>query len=162
MKQISYSKYCVSLHKARVNDKKAYLNCNAPFEKDGTKYFQSNEGISYLHEDGFMGGLCRTSKGSERLAELHQQHRIKLSGYFLECYEGKLSSMYAKQGFKVVSRIAFDPQFAPKGWEDDDQLQKLPDVVFMSLHKADEVVFYEYQNAYNHASSSKNIHTTKG
>ncbi|MEI6084435.1 MAG: hypothetical protein WCS70_09060 [Verrucomicrobiota bacterium] len=41
---------------------------------------------------------------------------------------GKLPDLYAKYGFRPVSRVAFDPQYAPEGWNESFGR---PDVVFM-------------------------------
>jgi hypothetical protein len=37
-------------------------------------------------------------------------------GYMLECFEGKLSALYAAHGFSESSRSSWDDEYAPKGW----------------------------------------------
>jgi hypothetical protein len=47
----------------------------------------------------------------------------------LDCFDGKLPGIYGKLGFVETSRIAWDDQYAPKGW--DYEKDGRPDVVFM-------------------------------
>lgn len=161
MYSISHQAYLIFLKRA-INNPRVKNNVTLVDHKRGNSYFCSQQGISYLKCDGFMGGLCRFKQGSENLIKIHQQHRIKLGGYFLECYEGKLSEMYGEQGFKTVVKLKFNPQFAPDGWEYDKDLKVQPNVVFMSLYEVPTVWTDDYKTAYTYASISKNISTSKG
>lgn len=155
MQLINYNQYITELKKQILTNKKVALNCSIPSHQTDTKYFKSEQGISYLRKDGFMGGLCRTEKGSENVAKLHQTERIERGGYFLECYDGKLVEIYLKQGFKIVSKLTFNKEFAPKGWEQDNQLKNKPDVVFMSRYVTTSRRFSDYESAYNFAKNTK-------
>ena len=78
----------------------------------------------------------------------HQNFRISEGGYFLECFEGVLSEIYKKQGFKVVARLKFDENFAPLNWEKNEVLKNKPDIVFMSLFSVDKIeTFEKYEQA---------------
>lgn len=158
MKQINYNEYISLLKEAIANNSKVALNCSLIDNDVSRIYLKSEEGCSFLSHDYFLGGLFRFKEGNENLTSLHQQERIKLGGYFLECYEGVLSDFYAKNGFKIVSRVIFNPEFAKKGWELDSVLKHKPNVVFMSLYEVSEKYFIRYKNnyneAYNYAKSS--------
>lgn len=161
MLNITHTEYTNFLNRAMKDNPKVKLNLNVTEPNEWNRYFCSQQGISYLKHDGFMGGLCRVKEGDEKIAKLHQDHRIKLGGYFLECYDGKLTKIYSKQGFKVVARVKFNEEFAPEGWEQDKDLKSKPDVIFMSLYDVPTIQTNDYNKAYKYASSSKNISTTE-
>jgi hypothetical protein len=151
---ITYTEYVKRLLIATKNSKLVYLNCDVPEDTQGTQYFTSREGISYLKADGFMGGLCRFKEGKENLTKIHQQHRISLGGFFLDCYEGKLSEMYKAQDFHTVCRVPFKESYAKEGWE--EYLSHKPNVLLMSLDDKSEKIAIDYEYAYEYASSRTN------
>lgn len=63
---------------------------------------------------------------------------IKLGGTQLDAFEGFLTESYKKHGFVEVRRVAWNEEFRPAGWKDE---QGTPDVVYMELsqEKKDEV-----------------------
>lgn len=44
---------------------------------------------------------------------------LSAGGDRLDCFDGFLSALYPMFGFIPVSRVAFDPLFAPDGWRDE-------------------------------------------
>lgn len=48
-------------------------------------------------------------------------------GNRLDCFDGFLSVLYPMFGFIPVSRVMFDPRFAPEGWRDEFGT---PDIIF--------------------------------
>ena len=151
MKQITYNEYIALLDKAILNNPKVALNCSKPLNDVSRIYFKSLEGCSFLDANYYFGGLFRFAEGKENLTELHLKNALANGGYFLECYEGVLSDMYAKQGFSIVSRIYFEPKQAKKGWELDSVLSTQPNVVFMSLFPTTAKWFVRYKDNYGHA-----------
>jgi len=133
--QIKFSQYCKMLEIAKDKFKTVSLNVSKPNDTKGNKYFQSLEGCSILTIKGELCGLFRFKKGTEKVAKIHQFHRINLGGYWLNCYRGKLDKIYKSQGFKVISAIEFNPEFAPIGWKNDEILKNQPDIFFMVLNK---------------------------
>jgi hypothetical protein len=154
MKEISYLEYSELLKEVRANNKLAYLNCCFIADIEGSTYLKSDQGISYLRPDGFMGGLCRIKEGFESVSVFHQRFRIQLGGFFTECYDTALVDLYSKQGFKVIARVDFNPEFAEKGWEKDKSLILKPDVVFLSLFNRPVIQGASYVNAYDYALKS--------
>lgn len=55
---------------------------------------------------------------------------IAAGGRTLDCYDGYLPGYYSQFGFKEDSRMKFNPDFAPPGWDFDKN--GMPDIVFMS------------------------------
>ena len=153
IKQINYHQYMTLLLKARSGNLRNYVNCTIPEDKRGTTYLKSEEGISYLRPDGFLGGMCRIKKGVERITDLHQVYRLMLGGHFLECYDGKLVEMYKNNGFHIVGRMGFDIDYAQKGWQFTKLVMK-PDVVFMSLYDKPLKRSVSYDLLYDYAGST--------
>lgn len=149
MKNIDFDRYRQLLETAKVFDPRVCLHLDDVTDDEQRFYFESEEGISYLNADGFLGGLARFKAGNEDVGRTHQEHRILLGGTFLNCYDGKLVALYKRRGFYVVARIPFDKAFAPEGWELDSDLVKRPDVVFMGLDRRRSEGFDNYFYAYN-------------
>jgi uncharacterized protein len=55
---------------------------------------------------------------------------IEAGGNTLDCYEGHLSEYYHQFGFEEDSRMKFNREFAPEGWDFDKYGE--PDIIFMS------------------------------
>ncbi|MCW4027632.1 MAG: hypothetical protein NWE76_09140 [Candidatus Bathyarchaeota archaeon] len=55
-------------------------------------------------------------------------------GKYMDAYATKLEEIYVEAGFKPVSRVDFNSEFAPDGWDaDNSPLKGEPDVVFFTL-----------------------------
>jgi uncharacterized protein len=54
---------------------------------------------------------------------------IEHGGRTLDCYAGFLPDYYHQFGFEEDQRMKFNPEFAPEGWDPEDDS---PDIVFMS------------------------------
>ena len=134
IQEITFSQYVEILTTAKKTNKKIRLNVSTPQNVEGNRYFKSLEGCSILSHNGELCGLFRFKKGSENVAKIHQEKRISLGGYWLNCYAGVLDKKYKCQGFKIVSTLDFNPNFAPKGWELDKVLKDKPKILFMTLN----------------------------
>lgn len=108
-------------------------------DEGGTLLMAENgEFGGYVKADGYMGGLFKDPNTSEKaVAKQLQDFRIKLGGTHFDAYgvnsetgKGtKLESLYIKNGFVPVSRMKFNPESAPEGYE-QGTLNTEPDVVF--------------------------------
>lgn len=134
IKEINFNEYVQILETAKETNGKIRLNVSTPENIKGNRYFKSLEGCSILSSKGELCGLFRFKKGTENVAKLHQEKRISLGGFWLNCYEGKLDKIYEKNGFHVVSKLPFNPEFAPKNWQKDEILKNKPFILFMSLN----------------------------
>ena len=153
LKEITFDEYTDIFNRVSKNVAKVRMNSTPPNYSDGIRFFKSSEGISYLGSDGYMGGLVRFNfANKENLSKQHQEQRIFKGGTFLDCYDGKLVELYKKQGFRVVARLPFNGDYAPKDWEEDEFLKYRPDVVFLSINQSIKIIYTnDYQEAYNHA-----------
>ena len=153
IKKITFERYLYLYEVAKLKFPKISLNLDEPTKDEKSLYFESLQGCSVL-KNGLLCGLFRYKEGKEQAAKIHQMHRIKLGGFYLECYEGVLSDIYKKQGFEIVSKIPFNPNFARKGWKEDKEILKKPYVVFMSLYGVDQndvQICENYEDAENFA-----------
>lgn len=163
---ISRTEYMLELIRQRHLSLDVRLNVSKDVPTEAI-FLKSKEGMSYVRTDGYLGGLFRFKDGYEKVAKLHQDVRIKLGGYWLDCYEGKLSKEYEKRGFKIVSKLDFSEEEAPEGWDKSNQTINKPNVVFMSLFVKDghTPILYPsryYEQAKDFALFSKNICASKG
>lgn len=59
---------------------------------------------------------------------------VSMGATKLDAFEGPLTEMYSRFGFKETSRSAWDPEQAPADW--DYEARGTPDVVFMAIDEA--------------------------
>ena len=107
---------------------------------EGGKLFMTEDGKAgaYVKKDGYMGGLFK-QPGADRTqaSKVLQDARIEAGGKFFDAFginveSGKgtnLEDIYIKNGFRPIARMTFNPEFAPKGWENTN-LKNRPDNVF--------------------------------
>lgn len=88
-----------------------------------------NGGMGIVTRDGNMSGMFKYNENSKGTAEAVQKARVKLGGVKLDNFDGYLTKLYEKNGFRVVSRVPFNKEHAPEGW--NEELHGTPDVVYM-------------------------------
>ena len=107
---------------------------------EGGKLFLTSDGKAgaYVTADGYMGGLFKDPNSDKNQAsKALQEVRTKAGGKFFDAFginpetgDGTtLEEIYVKNGFRPVARMPFDPDMAPKGWENTTLASK-PDNVF--------------------------------
>ena len=150
MTKLNNMQYNEIIALCRANNARVRANVSEREYKQGDKYYISTSAVSGLSSDGFMFGLCKFGQYFGANVGLHQQTRIEQGGYFLECYEGKLSKMYKENGFHIVARVPWDDQYLAAG-----ELKHKPDIVFMSLYNHDTINADTYEHGYEVAKNSK-------
>lgn len=109
--------------------------------------YESGNYKMYLTEDGLTGAAMKTDGDlvslfkdpSSELKGINYSYialMVSQGGTKGDAFDTVLPTMYSKMGFKFVSRVAFNEEYAPPGW--DYELFKnfnngRPDVVFMVL-----------------------------
>lgn len=88
-----------------------------------------NDGMGIVTSDGNMTGLFKYDSKAKGTAESVQKARIALGGVKLDNFDGYLTKLYEKNGFRVVSRVKFNKEYAPEGW--NEETHGTPDVVYM-------------------------------
>lgn len=88
-----------------------------------------NGGMGIITEDGNMEGLFKYDSNAKGSAESVHRARVKLGAIKGDNFDGYITKLSKKVGFRVVSRLAFNEELAPDGW--NKEKHGTPDVVFM-------------------------------
>ena len=146
-----------NIHGASVHayDKEDYKNM---------KLFVSGDGMSGLavKKDGDIVSVFRNPKTDKKVFANLFSLAIANGGKKLDCFDTVLPRLYSAYGFKVASRLKWDDEYAPEGW-DKDIYKKYnngePDVVFMYYDEDNPMAFaektYEDYNINNNPEYSK-------
>lgn len=115
-----------------------------------------NGGMGIVTEDGNMIGMFKYDKNAKNTTQAVQEARIQKGGVKLDNYDGYLTKLYQKNGFRVVARLPFNKEFAPEDWS--EEMHGTPDVVFMVYDpqnklKIEEKIFEDYDEASNYRDS---------
>ena len=115
-----------------------------------------NGGMGIVTEDGNMIGMFKYDKNAINTAQAVQEARIQKGGVKLDNYDGYLTKLYQKNGFRVAARLPFNKEFAPEDWS--EEVNGTPDVVFMVYDpqnklKIEEKIFEDYDEASNYRDS---------
>ena len=115
-----------------------------------------NGGMGIVTEDGNMIGMFKYDKNAKNTAQAVQEARIQKGGVKLDNYDGYLTKLYQKNGFRVAARLPFNKEFAPEDWS--EEVSGTPDVVFMVYDpqnklKIEEKIFEDYDEASNYRDS---------
>lgn len=131
------NEYLSRLNKIKEEDPTNYWSVDVPsleIVKDAVQNDRLAEvegGMGIVTTDGNLIGLFKDNLNAKNVAKDLQEIRVKKGGYKLDNFDGKLTKIYEKNGFRVVSRLAFNEEMVSdlKGY--DKKLHGTPDVVFM-------------------------------
>lgn len=118
--------------RAQREHPRGYALDNKPdsfFMDEGTRLFMSPDGnvLAAVSADGTLNSVVRMPEGSK--ADLHRVLSDAAPvATKLDAFE-TITPLYARYGFYETGRVAFDPQYAPPGW--NYARDGRPDVVFM-------------------------------
>jgi hypothetical protein len=107
-------------------------------------------GMGIVTNDGNMIGMFKYDKESKGTAKAVQEERVKLGGIKLDNFDGYLTQLYQKNGFRVVSRVPFNEEYSPDDW--NKEKHGTPDVVAMVYDPNNELnieekTFEDYDEA---------------
>ena len=148
--------YITDLQDAKKSDPETYWSVDYVSEeaaKEGTVITTEDGGV-VVSKDGDIKGLFKkASSKSVGVAKVLLERAIKSGGVKLDNFDiPYLTKMYKNAGFRVVSRIPFDEQFAPDGWNKDKH--GTPDVVAMVYDPNNELNIEEKKfESYDEAMS---------
>lgn len=94
------------------------------------RIIKTEGGMAMVKADGDIVGIFKDVAGQKGVASRLLKEAINKGGTKLDNYDGYLTKIYEENGFKVASRIPFDPAKAPKDMPAAEKAKK-PDVVFM-------------------------------
>lgn len=122
-----YLKRITAVKQANPQD---YWSVDIPSREvvENSTIVKNDGGMALVTQDGNLIGLFK-DKNVKGVAKDLQEQRVALGGIKLDNYDGYLTKLYQKNGFRVVSRTAFDEIYAQEGW--NKELHGTPDVVAM-------------------------------
>jgi len=124
--------------------------------KKGT-LIKTEGGQAIVKADGDIVGLFKTPGTTEKgVAGKLLDKAVEAGGTKLDNFDNHLTPIYEKAGFRVVSRMKFNEEYAPEGW--NKEKHGTPDVVAMVYDpakklKIEEKSFTDYDKAMSYRDS---------
>ncbi len=124
--------------------------------KKGT-LIETEGGQAIVKADGDIVGLFKTPGTTEKgVAGKLLDKAVEAGGTKLDNFDNHLTPIYEKAGFRVVSRMKFNEEYAPEGW--NKEKHGTPDVVAMVYDPAkkltiEEKSFTNYDKAMDYRNS---------
>lgn len=120
------------LNETKESDPKQYWsvdNVSLEDAKQGT-VIKTEAGYGFVSQDGDIKGVFKANKESaEKTGDEVLKKAVKAGGIKLDNFDGYLTKIYERNGFRIASRIPFNEEYAPEGWE--KEAHGTPDVVAM-------------------------------
>ena len=114
----------------------ASVAMEVPEEYARSRLFLSDDGTKgFALTDGNIHALFNTPGTGKHSAQAMVNLAVAEGGNRLDAFDTVLPELYSYQGFRAVSRIAFDPEFAPADWSTEKYAKfndGKPDIVFMA------------------------------
>lgn len=126
------NQYLSDLQETKQSNPEQYWSVDSVTEeaaKEGTVITDEDGGV-VVSKDGDIKGLFKkaTSK-AKGVAQKLLQKAVEAGGIKLDNFDNYLTPVYEKAGFRVVSRVPFNEEYAPEGW--NKEKHGTPDVVAM-------------------------------
>lgn len=163
--------YIQSIEKVKTESPEKFWSVDRPFQKeDGTiddvqlnkaaeegRIIKTESGFGVVGEDGDIKGVFKADLNStEKTGDKVIQEAIKKGGIKLDNFAlPNLMKIYERNGFREVSRLPFNEEYAPEGWTPE---QGTPDVVAMVYDpnaelKIEKKSFTDYDEAMKYRDS---------
>ena len=133
-------------------------------EMKGWRHFATDDGVGFTLTDkddiiGVVNNSGRKGAGVNALVEA-----IAKGGKTLDCIDGRLADYYHKFGFTEINRVAWNDQYAPKGWNYEKYGR--PDIVFFEypeeLSRNREDILRRFENNGGRQSERRTVGTESG
>jgi len=157
--KVTPESYVADLQETKNSDPEQYWSVDPVSEeaaKDGT-VISDTDGGALVSKDGDIKGLFKkaTSK-AKGVAQRLLNKAVDAGGIKLDNFDNYLSPIYKKAGFRVVSRLPFNEEYAPDGW--NKEKHGTPDVVAMVYDpdnklNIEEKTFNDYDEAMAYRNS---------
>ena len=137
--------YIDSIEKVKSESPDVFWSVDRPFQKeDGTidevqlnkaaedgRIIKTDAGFGVVGEDGDIKGVFKADlKSTEKTGDKVIQEAVKVGGTKLDNFAlPNLMKIYERNGFREVSRLPFNEEYAPEGW--NKEKNGTPDVVAM-------------------------------
>lgn len=124
--------YVDKLTEVKKNDPETYWSVSIPEVEDvqnGT-IITNEDGQAVVGEDGDIKAVYKNPDSeARRVSDTLLKEAIKAGGTKLDNFDIYLTKLYLENGFRIVSRLPFNEEFAPDGW--NKAKHGTPDVVAM-------------------------------
>lgn len=133
-----------TIRKVKESDPEKFWSVDEVSESDAKKgqIVEVDGGMGLVTKDGDIKGVVKKlGTKAKNVGRKVVDAAVKSGGIKLDNFDGKLTDIYKKAGFKVVSRTPFDEKMAPKEWSEEKHGR--PDVVAMIYDPEDRIVAEE-------------------
>lgn len=124
--------YVDKLTEVKKNDPETYWSVSIPEVEDvenGT-IITNKDGQAVVGADGDIKAVYKNPDSeARRVSDTLLKEAIKAGGIKLDNFDIYLTKLYLENGFRIVSRLPFNEEFAPDGW--NKAKHGTPDVVAM-------------------------------
>jgi hypothetical protein len=124
--------YSEELDKTKESDPEAYWSVSPVSAADAAKgtIIDTPDGAAIVKPDGDIAGLFKKAMSKAKgVAQDLLKRAVAAGGKKLDNFDGYLTKQYEKAGFRIVSRVPFNEEYAPPGW--NKEIHGTPDVVAM-------------------------------
>ena len=136
--------YVSELERTKASDPEQYWSVDGVSKESAEKgtVVSVDGGFGLVGQDGDVKGVFKTPESKEKgVADNILQKAIKAGATKLDNFDGYLTKIYERNGFRVVSRIPFNEEYAPDGW--NKEKHGTPDVVAMVYDPNNELSIEE-------------------
>lgn len=126
------TQYIADLQETKQSDPEQYWSVDSVTEeaaKEGTVISDEDGGVVVSKEGDIKGLFKKAGSKAKGVAQKLLQKAIDAGGVKLDNFDNYLTPIYEKAGFRVVSRVPFNEEYAPEGW--NKEKHGTPDVVAM-------------------------------
>jgi hypothetical protein len=130
--QEEVTQYIADLQETKQSDPEQYWSVDSVTEeaaKEGTVISDEDGGVVVSKEGDIKGLFKKIGSKAKGVAQKLLQKAIDAGGIKLDNFDNYLTPIYEKAGFRVVSRVPFNEEYAPEGW--NKEKHGTPDVVAM-------------------------------
>jgi hypothetical protein len=124
--------YVADLQETKQSDPEQYWSVDSVTEEaaqDGTVITDEDGGVVVSKEGDIKGLFKKAASKAKGVAQKLLQKAVEAGGIKLDNFDNYLTPVYEKAGFRVVSRVPFNEEYAPEGW--NKEKHGTPDVVAM-------------------------------
>jgi hypothetical protein len=124
--------YVADLQETKQSDPEQYWSVDSVTEEaaqDGTVITDEDGGVVVSKEGDIKGLFKKATSKAKGVAQKLLQKAVEAGGVKLDNFDNYLTPVYEKAGFRVVSRVPFNEEYAPEGW--NKEKHGTPDVVAM-------------------------------
>lgn len=128
------------LNETKESDPKQYWSVDTVSLEDAKQgtVIKTEAGYGFVSQSGDIKGVFKANKeSSEKTGDEVLKKAVKAGGIKLDNFDGYLTKIYERNGFRIASRIPFNEEYAPDGW--DKEAHGTPDVVAMVYDPAKQL-----------------------